>query len=84
MVDLVKLRAIIDDSGMSKVAIARKLNISTSSFWNRLGGKVEFSVEEVAKMCEILHITSLKERNNIFFATKVADSTTGDKNDVSV
>ena len=71
MTDSAALRQLIADKGIKLKFIAEKLGISPYGLTLKLDGKNEFKVREVAIMCEILGITSLKEKERIFFAQKV-------------
>ena len=67
MVDLKKLRQIIDDSGMTMVAISSKSGILRETLYNRLNGKGEFTASEMMSISEVLHMPD-EQRNRIFFA----------------
>lgn len=70
MVDIEKLKNVIDESGMTITAISQKSGILRATLYNRLSGSGEFSVSEVEKLSETLHLT-VGERNAIFFAKEV-------------
>lgn len=55
-------------SGLKNSFIAKRLGISRSSWYNKLKGKHQFTAEEIKKLCEVLHITSLREKEDIFFS----------------
>ena len=75
MTDIVKLREVIEDSGMTMKAIATKSGILRPTLYNRLIGVGEFSASEIMGLCEALHLTK-RQREEIFFAKQVeADST---------
>ena len=61
MVDLALLRGVIDESGMTMVAVAKKSNILRETLYNRLNGIGEFTATE------IVHLNR-EERDKIFFA----------------
>lgn len=67
MVDINKLRDVMDDSGMTVVAIASKSGILRETLYNRLAGKGEFTVSEIEGLTDALHL-SVGQRNDIFFA----------------
>ena len=66
MVDLELLREVINESGMTMVAIARKSNILRETLYNRLNGIGEFTATEIVSLSRTLHL-SCKERDKIFF-----------------
>jgi predicted transcriptional regulator len=69
MTDTTKLKQKVSDSGLKASFIAKKLNVSRSGWYRKLNGKSKFTAEQIQTMCEILHITSLREKEDIFFAT---------------
>ena len=64
-VDIIRLKEIIKDSGMTMVAIAKKSNIRRETLYNRLAGKGEFTVSEVNGLTKTLRLTR-DERDEIF------------------
>lgn len=54
--------------GIQTKYIVDRLGISRQAYYNRLNGKTPFKLKEVQTMCEVLHITSLREKNDIFFS----------------
>ncbi len=58
----------IKESGMKKMYLAQKCNLSYSGFRNCVLNKAEFKASQIAILCEELNITSLKEKQDIFFA----------------
>lgn len=75
MVDFEKLRAAIDDSGMTMVKIADKSGILRATLYNRLAGVGEFTASEIEGLSKTLRL-STRERNAIFFASGVVSDTT--------
>lgn len=75
MVDIAKLRTAIDESGMTIVAIASKSGIVRETLYNRLTRKSEFTISEVERISDTLHLT-VGERNAIFFAKEVSSNET--------
>ena len=71
MTNTVLLEARIAESGMMKKAIAQKLGLSAYGFAKKVSGQSDFKTEEVRVLCSLLGITSLKEKEDIFFAEKV-------------
>lgn len=70
MTDIDALEARISDSGLKIGYIIEKLGLSRQGFNNKITGKTEFTISEVAILCDILDITSLKEKERIFFGAK--------------
>lgn len=66
--DLEALNEKIDESGKSKVYLAKKLGITTQGFYNKLNGKNDFTRKEVEILCDELPIETLREKENIFFS----------------
>lgn len=67
MVDFNKLKATIDESGMTMVAISAKTGILRETLYNKLAGKSEFTVSEIEGLSDALNLTT-GQRNSIFFA----------------
>lgn len=67
MVNTKLLKEKIRESGLKTRFIYETLGISRKTFDNRVNGVYPFRTTEVEKLCEILRITSLREKNNIFF-----------------
>lgn len=71
MTDSAALRDIIEKKGIKYSYLAERLGLSNYGFALKVDGKNEFKTSEVAKLCELLGITSLREKERIFFAQKV-------------
>lgn len=69
--DTKELNRLIHESGFTKSYIADKLRISLYSFQLKRENKSQFTAEQIKILCELLNIRSLKEKERIFFATKV-------------
>ena len=59
----------VKENGLRTAFIAEKLGISRAGWYRKLKGKSPFTAEQIQIMCEILHITSLREKEEIFFAS---------------
>ena len=68
MTDTELLEAKIDQSGLKKSYIAQKIAISAFSLAKKLRNENEFKATEINKMCKLLNISSLEEKERIFFA----------------
>ena len=58
----------VEDSGLKSAYIAERLGISRASWYNKLKGKNQFTAGEIKELCDVLHITSLREKEEIFFS----------------
>lgn len=68
MTDTTLLKLKIEDMGLKQSYIQKKLGISRSSWWMKRNGTADLTAEEIAILCDILRITSLREKEQIFFA----------------
>ncbi|WP_312644015.1 hypothetical protein [Hydrogenoanaerobacterium sp.] len=68
MTNTVKLRTKVKASGLKYWNIAKQMNLTTYGLQRKIDNMSEFKSSEIAKFCEILGITSLEEKENIFFA----------------
>ncbi len=68
MTNTALLREKIASLGISEKFIYEKLGISRFTWYKKRDGESDFKVSEIITLCEILHITSLREREQIFFA----------------
>ena len=71
MTDTEKVRKIILDKGLKLQYIAQVLGITRYSLAKKLGNQTEFKASEITELCKLLGISSLKERDTLFFAQKV-------------
>jgi hypothetical protein len=58
----------IKDSGKKNKFLAKKVGLSYAGFRNCVTNKAEFKASQIDILCEELNITSLKEKESIFFA----------------
>lgn len=65
------LKQRIKDSGVKYIFLANQLGLTYCGFKKKIDNQSKFDVCEVKKLCELLNITSLKERDYIFFADNV-------------
>ena len=68
MVNTTLLKEKVKASGYRTGWIAEQLGITRSSWSYKLNGQRGFTTEEVKLLCKLLKITSLREREDIFFA----------------
>ena len=59
------LKSIIKDKGMTMTSVAKKLNLSRETLYNRINNG-DFKASEIVEITRILSL-SRKERDNIFF-----------------
>ncbi len=71
MTNTEEIRKLIKNKGLKLSYIASQIGLSPRAFTLKLENKYSFTVEEVAKLCEVLEIKSLKERDRLFFAQRV-------------
>lgn len=67
MTDTELLKKKINESGLKFNFIAEKLGLSRSGLYQKINGNNEFTQSEIVKLCEILNIKSIQERQVIFF-----------------
>jgi DNA-binding phage protein len=60
-----RLKAAIEDSGMTMVAIAEKAGMKRETLYNRLALKGEFTASEIVGLCTALKLDK-KQRDFIF------------------
>lgn len=63
--ELIKL---IEDRGFKLKFVAEKLGLSPYGLSLKINNKNEFKTSEVSALCELLDITSLREKERFFFA----------------
>jgi hypothetical protein len=58
----------IQESGLKKGYLAQKCGLSRAGFRNCVTNKAEWTASQIDILCEELVITSLREKDAIFFA----------------
>ena len=58
----------IQESGKKNSYLARKCGLSRAGFYNCKTNKAEFKTSHIEILCDELGLTSLREKNTIFFA----------------
>lgn len=66
-----KLREIIDLNGYKLSFVASKLGLTRNGLMNKINNVTDFTIPEVKKLCELLHIEEFEEVERIFFALDV-------------
>lgn len=61
----------IQKSGLKMSFIADALEISRQLLWKKVNNLTPFNQYEIEKLCKLLNITSLREKERIFFASIV-------------
>lgn len=64
------LRSLIEKRGFKLKYIANFLGLSQYGFQLKLDNKNEFKTSEITAICELLHIESLEEKEQIFFCKR--------------
>lgn len=67
MTDTKRLEQIIKDKGLIKKRIAEKMGLSRYGLMLKINGVNQFTAPEIAQLCEILDIKTLREKEAIFF-----------------
>ena len=62
------LKQIIEESGLKIGYIASFVGISRQLLWKKVNNLTPFNQYEIDKLCEVLKITSLRQKEAIFFA----------------
>lgn len=70
MINTLKLKAAIAESGMNQKQIAKMLGVSLCTFNYKLNGVSEFKVSEIKKLAELLKMEN-ETMVKIFFADNV-------------
>lgn len=71
MTDTEKLMEYVKDSGLKLGFIAEKMGLSRFGLYKKINNESDFKAREIETLCELLHITSMGDRNRIFFAKTV-------------
>lgn len=58
----------IVECGKKKGHLAEKCGLSRQGFLNCINGKAKFNTAQIQALCDELNITSLREKDAIFFA----------------
>lgn len=76
MTNTVLLSNKIKDSGLKLGFIAEKLDISYHWLKKKISGEADLKAYEIQVLCELLAITDLEEKDAIFFASNVEETST--------
>lgn len=61
-----KLKARIMEHGYTQRTLANELGMNKNTLNSRVNGETKFRVDEVERICELLHITTAEEKCSIF------------------
>lgn len=67
LTDTELLKEKIEGTGLKLQFIASKLGITRFALANKINNENEFKASEIVALCKVLHITSPKDREAIFF-----------------
>ena len=70
MTDSEKLKAIIAERGYELRNVAERMDLSVKELQLRVDNRKEFRSGEVAALCDILDISSMEEKRDIFFTNE--------------
>ncbi|WP_300903395.1 hypothetical protein [Faecalibaculum rodentium] len=73
MTNTEKLNEKIKNLGLKKIWICKQLGLSKEGFRKKAENITEFTPSEIKKMCQILGIKSLREKEAIFFAGEIPE-----------
>lgn len=65
------LKDYIEKSGLKLTYIADKLGISRSALWKKVNNASSFDQYQIEKMCDLVGIRTLQEKEAVFFAQSV-------------
>lgn len=68
MINTKLLKSYFVKNGLTQEEIAKKVGISYQTLSDKVNNKVQFKVDEVSALCDILEITN--DKDNIFFFKK--------------
>ena len=66
MVNKNKLRGRMIEKGETYESLAKKLNITKNTLYNKANGISSFTTDEAEMICDILHITDNNDKCDIF------------------
>lgn len=71
MTNTERLKELIKSCGLKMGFIAEKLGLSDYGLAKKINNETEFKASEIDKLCSILQIKSLDDKEAIFFAKQV-------------
>ena len=76
MTDTALLVEWIEKSGYKRAYIAKQLGLSTYGLQLKVENRSEFKPSEINALCKLLNITTLRDKDKIFFAKEVEKKAT--------
>lgn len=70
MTDSMELRKLIEDKGYKLKYVAKALKLTPYGLQLKIDNKNEFKTGEIEMLCQLLGITSLRQKESLFFARK--------------
>ena len=67
MTDTLQLEMAIRRAGLTKLEVAKKLNLSKMGLYQKMNNITEFKASEIAILYKLLNLKSLEEQQQIFF-----------------
>ena len=66
MLDTLKLKGKIVEAGMTQGELAEKIGISQNTLSRKIAGRRDFTIGEIDRICDVLHITENEQKCQIF------------------
>lgn len=76
MTNTAAMKNAIARSGLKKAFIASKIGVCYQTLSSKINNRTQFKSSEIETICELLGISDLEEKNNIFFAQYVGSKPT--------
>lgn len=67
MTNTKEIRELIKASGLKYKALAEKLGITAYTLQLKIDNEQEFKSSEISKLCDVLEIKSLEQKDRLFF-----------------
>ena len=68
--DTLQLEMAIRRAGLTKLEVAKKLNLSKMGLYQKMNNITEFKASEIAILYKLLNLKSLEEQQQIFFINR--------------
>lgn len=66
MVNTLQLKARIMSEGYTQRSLAKEIGINKNTLNSKVNGNVQFNIDEVEKICKVLHINTSEDKCAIF------------------
>ena len=70
MTDTLQLEMAIRRAGLTKLEVAKKLNLSKMGLYQKMNNITEFKASEIAILYKLLNLKSLEEQQQIFLINR--------------